>query len=121
MSPTPEKYLEWLEEGKTFADIRKDLVSFGKTNEEITEWINLIDRLSFRKVVEKERKQSYLWMFVIGLILFFSGLLSMNFAQELWGVSKNKLWGQGLLLAILAAFMTLNGVRYFKSDQNTKR
>src|SRR5688572_22509246 len=118
MSPTPEKYLKWLEEGKTYNDIKKGLISFGKTNEEITEWLNLIGRLSFRKVVEKDRNQSNLWMFVIGVILFLSGLLSMSFAQELWGTSKNKLWAQGLLLAILAAFMILKGIRYFKHDQN---
>ena len=116
MKPTPEKYIRWLDEGKSYEDIKKDLLAANKSEDEIKEWMDLIHRMTIRQTVQKESKKTYLTMFIVGSILFLSGLYTVITSDELWGVIRLKVFYQGLLLSVIAGFMMVGGIKYFKEN-----
>ena len=114
MKPTPEKYLNWLEEGKTFEHIRKDLVSHGKTEDEIKEWIDLVSRLSVRTAQKKEVKKFHKIALWVGAALILGGLLTIALTDTYQAANNDKAYWRGILLVVVGSITFIAGLPYFK-------
>ena len=75
-----DKYVSWVEDGRLFADIRKDLLIRGFSEDQVKFIINeLNDHLLSKKINDSKRSLARQWK-IAGLILFLVSLLLMIYS-----------------------------------------
>ncbi|OJJ15900.1 hypothetical protein BKI52_36895 [marine bacterium AO1-C] len=98
-----DKYVGWLQEGKSFTDIRADMKAQGCSEEHINLMVTRINQKAIR-IDEKEVKEgsSLNWAFWSGILLITGSSYILVFQQE-WNVDALRIlyvgiviWGRGL-------------------------
>lgn len=97
-----EKYSIWIKEGKSFSEIREDLLNNGIAEYEIKSILKLIDEhISETELQKLNHNQSVQWIFagtlltILSIFLFFVGIFPMIFFAAAGFASGNGMiyWG----------------------------
>lgn len=69
-----DEYLSWLKNGKTFQDVRDDLVKKGIADDDITRYIRVLDNMLSKQAINTERTHHNRALFLVGLSITLIGL-----------------------------------------------
>ena len=68
-----QKYHDWLAQGSSYSEIRKDLTSKGYTDEEVSRLIRVIDNEVHSKLHQKDSNTKAMGLMLLGAFLFLMG------------------------------------------------